>query len=144
MYLFFTFHLELNLNRSMIHGFKMINIISGLVFALFFALGIIALPSSPDAEEQHAFGRWCDSILPNTNKMNRVITIVLPEEGMPRAKVEYFDGSVGDEQLTDLGNGIFKINGRPSGDKYRIAPNIDFLSSSCKCNFDGRLRGKLG
>lgn len=81
------------------------------------------MPTTLNAEKQHIFGRWCDSILPNTNKMNRIITISLSKKGIPEAVVKYFDGSVGNEELTDLGNGMFGIKGSPSGDKYRIVPN---------------------
>ncbi len=99
------------------------HILSGLAFTLFFVLGFFTLPPSLNAEERHVFGRWCDSILPGTNKFNRVITITLSKKGAPQAEVEYFDGSVGNEQLTDFGNGMFRIDGRDSGDKYRIVPN---------------------
>lgn len=74
------------------------------------------------SKEQHILGRWCDVMVP-TGNMNRVITIILSKKGIPEAKVKYFDGSAGNYQLTDLGNGMFKVNGRDSGDKYRIVPN---------------------
>ncbi len=97
-------------------SFKAKSIITTFFIVFNFSTSIL------NAEQQHIFGRWCDVMIPN-GTMNRVITITLSKEGMPRAKVEYFDGSVGDEQLTDLGNGMFKIIGRDSGDKYRIVPN---------------------
>ncbi len=84
-------------------------------------------PSTLNAEEKNILGRWCDQMVPNSNKFNRVITILLSKKGIPQVNSKYYDGSASKRNLTDLGNGMFKLNGSKSGDKYRIVPNTGEL-----------------
>jgi len=96
-------------------------------YIIVFILMLFIAPSTLNAEEKNIFGRWCDQMVPNSNKFNRVITILLSKQGIPWANSKFYDGSGNKKKLTDLGNGMFKVNGSKSGDKLRIVPNTGEL-----------------
>ncbi len=101
------------------------NNLSGFIIVI--TLILFLAPSTLIAEKRNILGRWCDQMIPNSNKFNRIITIYLSKDGIPWASSKFYDGSAGKRKLADLGKGMFKVIGSSVGDKYRIVPNTGEL-----------------
>ena len=90
-------------------------------------------------------GRWCDRMVPNLPKFNRIMTIVVKNDGRLLLRSNFRDGSLRVRQLKELGGSIYKIIKSPTGDKYRIVPstgNIQILDNDGLVRTATRLENK--
>ena len=79
---------------------------------------LVSLPTIVDA--QTILGRWCDQMMPNSQSMNRVITIEARDDGSTYVVSKFFDGSALEQQVSEQGGGIFAVIESDFGDRYRV------------------------
>ncbi len=82
------------------------------VFAATALLVIIASPSKSDT----VLGRWCDKMLPALPKYNRVLAIVVTDEGNVEAQSQFAHGSNLVNNLKETSGGFFEVIDSSSGD----------------------------
>ena len=99
----------------------------GVVFVV---VAIVCMSQSAYGET--TIGRWCDRMVPNMPKFNRIMSIVVKNDGRVFLRSFFKDGSSSVRELQEIGGSIYKIINSPTGDKYRIIPstgNIQVLDN---------------
>ncbi len=84
-----------------------------------FAGGLCILLLSSFANAETAVGRWCDRAVPSMPQFNRVMTIVLTQDGHVELRSEFIDGSSSVLELQELSGNMYALANSQSGERYR-------------------------
>lgn len=83
-------------------------------------LGALLLLFSNIAYGQDTVGRWCDQLIPNMPKYNRVMSIVITDKGVAELRSDFNDGSGSVEELRERSSDKYESTEAQSGERYRI------------------------
>jgi hypothetical protein len=85
-----------------------------------FTAGLCILLLSSFANAETTVGRWCDRTVPSMPQFNRVMTIVLTQDGNVELRSEFNDGSSSVLELQELSGNMYALADSQSGERYRI------------------------
>ena len=85
-------------------------------------MGICILLLSNLAYADTTVGRWCDRTVPSMPQFNRVMTILLTQDGRVELKSEFNDGSSSVRELQELSGNMYALTDSQSGERYRVIP----------------------
>ena len=91
------------------------------------SVAFLIVSATSAAAGETTIGRWCDRMVPGTPQYNRIMTIVVADEGKVVLKSQFGDGSSSRNELREAAGGIYEKIGSPHGDKYRIIPGTGNL-----------------
>ena len=91
------------------------------IYSKLFALITIFLSVTNHAYAETVVGRWCDQMIPNNSKYNRLMEIVITDNGEDWLNSNFVVGSSGKNRLRELSGGFYKK--KDGNDKYRVVPN---------------------
>jgi hypothetical protein len=91
---------------------------------IFFMSGICV---SNEAHAEAVVGKWCVSLIPNTNTQNAVYEIVVISAKKSELRRKFYDGSSGTVQLQKIDRRNFREIKSASGDEYRIQKSTGIL-----------------
>lgn len=87
-----------------------------------FCAGFCILLLSNFAYAETTVGRWCDRTVPSMPQFNRVMTVVLTEDGRVELRSEFNDGSSSVRELQERPGNMYALAGSQAGERYRVSP----------------------
>ena len=90
----------------------------GKAWAIAAMMGLV-LATGASASET-VIGRWCDRTVPSLPAYNRIITIIIADDGAAVAGSKFNDESSHTSVLREAAGGLYEVVGSAHGDKLRI------------------------
>ena len=90
----------------------------GKTWAIAATMGLVLATGASAGET--VIGRWCDRTVPALPKYNRIVTVVIADDGAVVARSQFNDGSSHTRTLHEAAGGLYEVVGSAHGDKLRI------------------------
>ena len=92
------------------------------------SVAFLIVSATSAAAGETTIGRWCDRMIPGTPTYNRIMAIVIADNGKVVLQSQFRDGSSSTtRELREAAGSIYEKIGSTSGDKYRIIPSTGNL-----------------
>ncbi len=92
-----------------------------------FVAAIVSVVALPASAADITLGRWCDKVNAFIPQADRVLTILIKDNGAVVAHSLFRDGSSGERALIEQRGDIFRVEDSPNGDSYRIVASTGDL-----------------